>query len=1378
VESLTQRRRRQEYGRRSAALLLVLACMALLTIMIVALFLSLSSEVHTSKLYASDSSVKLLSQTAVNLVEAEIYQATSSTNGPCWASQPGMIRTYDANGNPYQYFKLYSDAAMTGTGTFDHTATANLVPDGNNGTTSWYNQKGVYVDLNQPLNVGGTNQYPIVDGDLGANDLATGFSYDGGTTLPTLMTPAPASSKVTVYQPLYNNSAGVSTPQVSGFWVNSNAPISPSSPNQIPMPVKWLYVLQNGSIAVPDTDSSATSTVTFTQSSAKPMATNQIVGRVAFWTDDETGKVNINTASEGAYNTTTSPYATSFNDTPRVCTPYDLNLAQCPAYQNEFQRYPGHPATVSLSTVFGNLTTVNTGTLATSYPENIYSLTSSTNIAPRTSGGGSLEATGTYSTTGTAVLPLLGNRLFATSDELLLHPDRTLTSPVIDQSALRRAQFFITANSRAPDVNLFNFPRVCIWPITIAPPGSTNPATTYQTAFDQLIKFCTTIAGQPYYFQRSDWTSSTEWSTPARNQTLLNYLQYFCGQLVPGFGGSTFAAKYSATNAAKGTELNQIFMEIFDYIRSTNIYDSSLTKGDQYNPMFANLTAAKTYGSGEVVPSYNSTTDTKGIGRYPTLSKAGILFIATADDTHQQLIGYNTALLSNIYGPAVPTNKVRVQAVLLFQMFDPAQGYTVLVPDCQIKVLNSTLTWNMSQTGQTTSNGSSPMFPSISGTFTAMYPSGGTASSTVAWGGNLGLLPIINAYFQGKTTSQIPTSSTATSTPSDPIPDFSTSGPIMFTGSVEAQVLTSPASGAQLVQDITFNFPADSISTAPTYIPPSPAYVNGSVTTYAYMSNLSSPYTSSTLNYVGRLAANTLSTYNTQPNLFHLFITSKDIMQDVQSVSGDLRLIAAHQTIPSTSTLFGAHPLWGSQFAHSFVDGYGMPQYGATRGQLVSGVTSYWSSASSSIALASPFTLSPTSSPSNDGYYISQSSTTINPIQTCEPEGFGSNTTAPAQGVTSGTLTSWSSGKPPGDFDNGFGAVRDGPYINKADEGGLLASSSYVPFFMDSGEAYLATGTSYFSPAREMPSAVMFGSLPTGVIGNKPWQTLLFHPDPTGLHAGSASPKDHLLLDLFTMPVVEPYAISEPLSTAGRINMNYLIVPFTYINRDTGLRAVLESQQMLSIPNSDSGSVSTNTLTYKQMRNDSHQANLVTAVANAPKLRFNINLDETLKGFAQRFYPKAFSASSAVPPDIFRSPSEICTLDLVPNDTGAAFGASTMQTYWQSHLLTGDNSRERPYANIYPLLTTKSNTFTIHYRVQSLQPLQAANAAPTIWREGTDVVTSEYRGSQTIERYIDPSALSSLPDYAADASAGTIANDTPLSNYYRFRVVSTRQFSP
>ncbi len=94
----------------------------------------------------------------------------------------------------------------------------------------------------------------------------------------------------------------------------------------------------------------------------------------------------------------------------------------------------------------------------------------------------------------------------------------------------------------------------------------------------------------------------------------------------------------------------------------------------------------------------------------------------------------------------------------------------------------------------------------------------------------------------------------------------------------------------------------------------------------------------------------------------------------------------------------------------------------------------------------------------------------------------------------------------------------------------------------------------------------MFGSLPTGTTLGYSWRTLLFRPDHTAKHAGASSPADHLLLDLFWMPVVEPYAISEPFSTAGKINMNYQIMPFTYITRETGVRAVLAAERMLAIP--------------------------------------------------------------------------------------------------------------------------------------------------------------------------------------------------------------------
>ena len=249
------------------------------------------------------------------------------------------------------------------------------------------------------------------------------------------------------------------------------------------------------------------------------------------------------------------------------------------------------------------------------------------------------------------------------------------------------------------------------------------------------------------------------------------------------------------------------------------------------------------------------------------------------------------------------------------------------------------------------------------------------------------------------------------------------------------------------------------------------------------------------------------------------------------------------------------------------------------------------------------------------------------------------------------------------------------------------------------------------------------------------------------------------------MPVVEPYAISEPLSTAGRINMNSLIVPFNYINRDTGLRAVLKNEKVISIADSQASY-------YKVMYQDNNQI----------RMRYPVNLDATLS----QFYDRRFNNN-----DIFRSPSEICDVDIVPSDNNPSsdpnpFVAGTsaptraaMDAYWNTattgHRLTGDNARERIYATLYPRLTTKSNTFTVHLRVQSLKQALAPGASATAWqtwREGTDAVTGEYRGSQTIERYVDPNDPT-IPDFADPAHSA----DT-LASYYRFRVLATKQFAP
>lgn len=340
-----------------------------------------------------------------------------------------------------------------------------------------------------------------------------------------------------------------------------------------------------------------------------------------------------------------------------------------------------------------------------------------------------------------------------------------------------------------------------------------------------------------------------------------------------------------------------------------------------------------------------------------------------------------------------------------------------------------------------------------------------------------------------------------------------------------------------------------------------------------------------------------------------------------------------------------------------------------------------------------------------------------------------------------------------GDFDIGLPLCRIGAYLNKPDEGNLYrGSGSQIPYF-ENTEQFQVAGETFFSPNRIMPSAGMFGSLPTGVKRDKPWETLLFRPQgldfpatgTTGLlrHPNfSSSIPDHLLLDLFWMPVVEPYAISEPFSTAGKINLNYQIAPFTYINRKTGLHALLANERVAAIPNSAAAQLGNST----------------------SDIRYPVKIVETLAQMDQKFTAN----------NIFRSASEICDIHIVPDDPASADDTvASIPAYWNAHRLTGDNLRERIYTTLYPRLTTKSNVFTVHYRVQALKQTRKGDAASDAWYgwdETKDKVVSEQRGSVTIERYIDPNE-SGIPDFATDATA-------KVDNYYRFRIIDHKRFAP
>lgn len=1358
---------------RGIALLLVLGALVLVSVLILAFLGSVKTDLKSSKLYANGSSVKTLADSAVNLVTGQIRQATSGEdNGKtvAWASQPGMIRTYSDSGQRLNNYKLYSWDTLVTPEVFDPAGAAESVPG------DWFDQPALFVDLNAPVqDSNGSAQYPILN-------------------------PPPQTAGSKYY--------------VEGFSVQG-APVQSSSGNSVPMPVKWLYVLENGDMVAP------AATGTPNQVRVAGSDKSPIVGRMAFWTDDETCKINLNTASEG-----------NFWDTPRAQGVTDFNIAAFQPVQNEYQRYPGHPATTCLSPVLGSLFPVdhslqakntmagyNPASPATYGPYKPYY-----DLAPklnRNSAGNLGSQAGTATSYGSAALKAKADRLYASVDELLFRSNlvaddtnsttfdgtRHANDVKMDKTMLEKARFFLTVNSRAPDVNLFNRPRVLSWPVH----ASNSPA--YRTPFDQAIAFCGEIgkngAGTPlaYYFQRqrndhptNDLPAAESVTGLGRNRMLLQYLQDMTSRPIPGFGGN-FQAKYP------GKERDQILVEIFDYVRCLNLNDKSFAAmthpfapvadpANGYPTKYAKTLGngsgtgwtqlAANAGAGQVVPIYDTVNGTKGFGRFPTISEVALIFVATGwndgaggkgtdvnyqTDASGAVMGYNSAL---------PPGNIQVRAALLINFFDPSQGNVENYGTYSVQVEGlDALQWGAN------SGSATPMgFPSNPANVSQMFSrdSNNIPQCTTVWGGNMGFRSFFTGHLPDKAPGDVqyyPFFSGSQNFPYDPNaprganPDLSGSpGTFYFSGGpvkihlllptntpgwpVAGWPVTNP-SGRVPIQSIALDF---SPATLPLPIYPRPAdHSNGYPDT-------------------GKQARSFYYRFQTAANKFGpnpTFIVPQDTVRSLRAYPGDIRMIAGKPSISAAEApgyfdmgdnnkIKSSLANWDyhsqtRRLVHSLREGNDYPFYGALLGQLVPGVAY--------------------GGQPGGGNPFADYSSGLNTF--CAA---GNNATAQGAFIGGGT------GGMPGDWDNGFGYTADGPYINKADEGNLNNSYGKVPYFGNS-TYYTEAGVTYFSPNRLMPSPGMFGSLPTGVVRNIPWQTLLFCPNPAagpahpGFGEGTGTgpdarapfskPPDYLLLDFFTMPVVEPYPISEPLSTAGRINMNYQIVPFTYITRNTGLRAVLKAERMTVIPDSASSA-------YKQGGGTEFKVN------SNYDYRVPINADETLKGFDHYFSSNK---------DIFRSSAQICGMFLYPdrdapmagksgsgpkwdaahgnilnfwngNSTGSGYSVSTSASA-PTHYLTGDNSRERPYVTLYPRLTTKSNTYLVHVYVQTLK--KAKDSSQDVWTEGRDLITGEYRGSSAIERFVDPNEKN-LPDFAATAAS------EGLGRYYKYRVLNSTQFAP
>jgi hypothetical protein len=1257
-----------------AALIIVLSVLVLLTAVIVMFMTASRNDLSATMQYAAGQEALALSETATNLVMSQIREATlagidsEGAGTHAWASQPGAIRVWDQDGkpaSPYLY-KLYSAARMK-EASMGFLSTE--VP------SDWRSKADVYVDLNEPVKQSGEWRFPILNPR----------GLEGSTS--------PATS----------GSTGI-----AGF--SSSVPRETDIPwdTRASMPVRWLYISENGEITE--------------EAEAKS------VGRIAFWTDDETSKVNVNTASFTQVNRTVTSGTSvpcSFWDLPQTRMAQDYSMGRTPPAQDEFQRYPGHPASVNLGAVLKLDTD--------------FTLEKAFSLPPRYKWGGSRNGVRNTKDSPDAVNApedrIAGknrkqDRLYASVDELVFGSSRTKqasypTRPGFTQEQLTDYyRFFLTSTSRSPDLNLFGGPKVGLWPV------HKDDSELTRTVYDKLIVRCNTVgslgSGFSYFFQRYDPLSQiNDWLNIERNQEIFEYLQKATSRLIPGFGGQSFHDKYDST-ATKGAsgERDQILTQMFDYIRCVNLnetYPDLPPDFQRYTPALTNpnysgaesdaldgawLTNNPSLyaGAGFVLPIRIDSLNTRGMGRVPTLSEVGLLFLAKQGDGNQD----------------------HIHSFLLTEASTPMMGYMPWIPPRRfsIRVTGSVRSLVAGETEQDipvptllhVGGGSNPsiirqpIFPNINlgGAVIPSFdnPYAGRRGYTV--GGPLG--PGWMAPLAGSVTSS----------------DLKVDG-VNYPFYVSAADATQfPGSTLQLyggtlkieygIDDVPFQTFTINIPDSNSIPRPTPAEA-----------------------HIAFNAGNYTRGYKFQPN--------HDVVRSVLLRDGDLRITACLQDVPSS--FFMPHSDFNNVLkkqANTFRLRTNYVYKNAVFGGLIRN-----ESATSETA----------------GYYTGS----LNSI-TGDPAIYSIDVHPDIDpSITDLRLQKgWT-----GDWTNGVGNLPDGAHVLKSDEGYTHASGTAPPYF---NELSWSPAGGFFSPIRQIPSAGLFGTLPSGVkktekayINNQPedaapWRTLLFCPNPDAgkSHFGFTAPADHLWLDLFHTPVVEPYAISEPLSTAGRINMNSQILPFTKIVRDTGLHAVLSSQKVTALPAS--------------------LANVYKMTESLAIYRYRVNAVETLKQFHERFAPGGDTEAG----DLFRSPSEICSIYLVPNThsavatdgvsgptlassdiewNGTSLNVAKMAKWWEDYRLTGDALRERPYALMYPLLTTKSNTYTVHIIAQSL----------TVKPDGADsfrtIVKGEYRGSTTIERYIDPA------DSRIGIGTGEYNPDgQSLEPLYRFRVVDTKRFAP
>ncbi|RFC52363.1 MAG: hypothetical protein DVB22_000730 [Verrucomicrobia bacterium] len=1422
-------------GKRGVAIITVLAIVSLMTVLVISFFNMAQSQKVSAVGTVEIEKAVTLKDTAINFVVAQIREATTLQTGSTktiWSSQPGGLRTYSSNSQDFnRLYKLYSAEDLVVTNIPPNQGDFLLKKVEADVPQNWDNRPDEFVDLNRPA----------LPSDLSTDQDENSQTRKRLRLLYPIADPNRFNGQIS---DLVENTEGFRYGNGIG-----NRP-TPSGVNpqrgELAMPVRWIYLLADGTMGVLNGNRFRA-----ISNGGTPSEQNQIVGRIAWWADDETCKINVNTAS------VPSPW-----DTPRTNSAEDVMYATRQPVSGEVQRYPGHPAQVDLSAVFfpGYRYTPDTsiippGGAMQPLPQNRAQLI--WNIAPFiTELGGSIGGTTPVRMQNARPVPLdQADHLFASFEELYfkaLQADQNLNRRRGDAQdrdpgeelfkRLQRSQFFLTHKSKAPELTVEGLPRVCMFPMNgevAAQVGRTGVVPPNIGAFEVTMATNSSLGAtggtiRPYYFQRSVTNSNSRHNAfhnefGGRNSLLFRYLKRLTAMNIEGYpelAGTSFRSlelKYNRptviVNGSPRTADNnpsspdfdasdrsQILLNMLDFIRSSNLRPGYVPNGQAYDSGLGSTagicgctsTGRSVQTDHTLAMNSPNVCTPRGTGRI--FGAAEIILIAnvtTLKPGSGAPVG-DTSVVARL----TPENATRwnqatrgasiVELGVVMNGFAPKHGWAPLFGGGGMNISGPNSAGGDDPRSAQVDTAAAPTMPislvspgqvplrfgnAVAGLRDGITngPSGGNRAfqpgRLIPWGGMVGA-----RYMSTARTAIL--------------------GYAVYTGQgagrpnpLNVDFLWQPLANSPVDRGKLRVFPYDD---------PAPDATNTVQCLELDFNPATIPNTRA--DYTGRsLGGGGVAGIMQDQNLMigpnttaQNFPPPKTGVISMVVPHGDYRLTTIPMRVDrGIFVMNGA----GVPNAHSVME----PNLvGNTNAQMVPSAGAQLASdqllADSTYRInAMPPAFNPHLAPVRTADLCNPQFNTQPPASVLQVASSSNNQLralrfAHGRRDGQGLVPNRGSSDPleTGDFDNGVGLAPDGPYMNHPDDGDSRATetTSNPYYYAKIQDVPTSTPPGTFSPNRLMRSPVDFGSVPSGINARVPWQTLRFRPDP-GMNdpqlriravndvpkkpqgfshlfpfANYCGPKDHLILDMFWMPIVEPWSISEGFATKGAINLNQQIFPFTYIERTTALHALFRGTRMMAIPN-----------TASQRYKDGNRLN------DNQSYRYWINARETVRQITEFRFRGLDAEGFPVPFSSFRTPSEICELWLVPDMNNASSSLTLNQVireFWSNNRLTGDNVRERPYSELYPRLCTRSDTYKVHVVAQAVK--KALNSDPVIFDStpGKDVIMAEWRGSAMIERNINPRdpAILRLPDYVTVTNLVTAAK---LDDFYTYRVTEVHQ---